>query len=164
MPTSKTDYFRMYAGLKALGALQTPILEQLGYDNVETETLSRYGLGLSIEVGEFLNETPWKAWKTRTGAPMNRERVLEEFADMMLFIGAWINFLNLLGFSMREMTGAITDMFDSNYIRFGLESDTEDKSSETVGFQNPGVTAEEAVRNLRTLFADLQAETEGETE
>lgn len=125
MPVDRWDKHALFIGLDTLGRLQTPILEQLGYDNVETETLSRYGLGLAIEVGEFLNETPWKAWKTRSGAPMNRDRVLEEFADMMLFVGAWINFLVLLGIPVAELSGAIGDMFDGNYIRFGLEKEGE---------------------------------------
>jgi Uncharacterized protein conserved in bacteria len=129
MLINKADKYRLFNGLEELARLQQPILETLGYYDTSTETLSRYGLALTVEVGEFLNEVPWKAWKKRPGIPPDLDRIKKEFADLMCFIGAWINYLELLGISTSELSVAIQEMLEANYIRFGV--DVEDKNGQT---------------------------------
>lgn len=108
-------------GLSSLGALQRPMLEKLGYYDTSTETLSRYGLALIIEVGEFLNETPWKAWKKDPTKPHDPAKIVEEFVDMLSFVGSWINFLGLLGIKPMHITRAYQAKLMENNARFGVD-------------------------------------------
>lgn len=39
---------------------------------------------LQVELGEFINELDWKPWKKHS---VDREAVVEEFADIMAFLG-----------------------------------------------------------------------------
>lgn len=110
----------VWAGLESIAQLQKPILEELGYYDTSTETLSRYGLALIIEVGEFLNETPWKAWKKGGSKSPNLQRITEEFVDMLSFVGHWINFMNLLGISTEDISRAYQEKLEENNKRFGV--------------------------------------------
>lgn len=109
-------------GLASLAELQKPMLEKLDFDNTSTETLSRYGLALIIEVAEFLNECPWKSWKKNPTRPADLDRIKEEFVDLLSFIGSWVTFLNLLGISTADLTLAYQRKLQENNSRFGVAS------------------------------------------
>lgn len=113
----------VWAGMESLMALQRPMLETLGYDNVSTETLSRYGLALIIEVGEFLNETPWKAWPKTGSKECNIDRMTDEFVDMLSFIGSWLNFLNMMGINPAHISNAYRKKLKENNLRFGVPTE-----------------------------------------
>lgn len=107
----------IWGGISALAELQRPSIEKLGYLNDSTEAMSRYGLSLIIEVAEFLNETPWKAWKTKEP---DTDRMTEEFVDMLCFIGSWVNLLGVLGISPAHISNAYRRKLIENNARFGL--------------------------------------------
>lgn len=50
------------------------------------EALATYATALTVELGELLQELDWKPWKTRT-TPIDKAKVLDEFADVLAFIG-----------------------------------------------------------------------------
>lgn len=110
-------------GLAKLAECQKPMLEKLGFDNTSTETLSRYGMGLIIEVAEFLNETPWKSWPKDPTKQPDLERITEEFVDMISYLGSWINFMNMLGISTENIALAYKNKLAQNNQRFGVEPD-----------------------------------------
>lgn len=114
------DFYHIYRGLLSLGERQRPMLEHLGFYDTSTETLSRYGLALIIEVGEFLNETPWKKWKRDPAKPADLERMLDEFVDMLSFIGSWINFMRLMGIEPHNIAHAYREKLKANNKRFGV--------------------------------------------
>lgn len=112
------EYHHMiWGGLFALAELQRPSIEKLGYLNDSTESMSRYGLSFIIEVAEFLNETPWKAWKMKEP---DTDRMTEEFVDMLCFLGSWINLLGLLGISPGQISNAYRRKLVENNSRFGV--------------------------------------------
>lgn len=115
-----TQFYQIFRGLEALGDLQRPMLERLDYYDTSTETLSRYGLALIIEVAEFLNEAPWKAWKKDPTKPADLDRITEEFVDMLSFIGSWVCFLRLLGIEPHNVVHAYQKKLNENNIRFGV--------------------------------------------
>jgi dimeric dUTPase (all-alpha-NTP-PPase superfamily) len=101
------------------------MLETLGFDNTSTETLSRYGLALIIEVGEFLNETPWKLWKKGGVGEYDLDRIKEEFVDLISFLGSWVIFLNMMGISTQDIMVAYHEKLEQNNTRFGVTNDNQ---------------------------------------
>ena len=118
-PLQKKRHSDIEVALRSLAELQKPMLEKLEFDNTSTETLSRYGLALIIEVAEFLNETPWKMWKKGGGKAYDTDRMKEEFADLLSYLGSWINFLVMLGISIEDMAEAYQHKRVETYVRFG---------------------------------------------
>lgn len=110
-------------GLASLAELQWPMLNTLGFANTNTETLSRYGMGLIIEVAEFLNETPWKSWPKDPTKRPDLERIAEEFVDMISYLGSWVSFLEMLGISPQDITLAYQRKLSENNSRFGVVVD-----------------------------------------
>lgn len=98
------------------------MLQTLEFDNISTETLSRYGLALIIEVGEFLNETPWKLWKKEGVGHYDIDRIKEEFVDLLSFLGSWITFMNMMGISTLDIAVAYRDKLQENNRRFGVSN------------------------------------------
>jgi dimeric dUTPase (all-alpha-NTP-PPase superfamily) len=110
-----SDYQAVQDGLQALLDLQRPLIERLGYYENTTEVMSRYGMGLIIEVAEFLNECPWKSWTIKES---DATRMKEEFADLLSFIGAWIALLDLIGISPNDLAKAYQEKRMENEHRF----------------------------------------------
>lgn len=77
-------------------------------------------MGLIVEVGEFLNETPWKSWPKDPSKTPNLERITEEFVDMISYLGSWVNFLNMLGISTLDLAQAYQRKLEENNARFGV--------------------------------------------
>lgn len=93
MPNDE-EYADLAAGLALLMRKQTPFLVDLGHNNDDPDTLARYGAALMIEVAEFVNELPWKIWRSRaveSDPDMTdlRASVLHEWVDVLHFIGTW---------------------------------------------------------------------------
>lgn len=104
------------AGLSALRDVQRPLLENIGFYTADTETMSRFGLALIIEIAEFVNETPWKDWKRREADP---SRMVEEFSDVLAFLGAWVALLDLIGIDATTLSAAYMKKLNENRVRFG---------------------------------------------
>lgn len=61
-------------------------------------------LAAQVELGEFIQELPWKPWKSFNGRPVAdapRDRAVEELADVLHFIA---NLFVALRVSGRELT------------------------------------------------------------
>ena len=101
-------------GLRYLRSKQLPLLEKLDHHNLDPDTLARYGNALSIEVAEFLNETPWKVWKKKEP---DLDRVADEFADILAFLGTWLNLLELMGISVGRLAAAYDEKTAVNHRR-----------------------------------------------
>lgn len=119
-PLQEDRIRKIREGLESLGELQEYMLRKLEFHDTTTETLSRYGLALIIELAEFLNETPWKKWKRKSTAPANKDRMMEEFADFLSFLGAWVGFMGLMGMSAEDISRAYQRKLRENNERFGV--------------------------------------------
>lgn len=73
---------------------------QLTPENVRT-----FGLALIQEINEFINELPrWKPWKREK--EVDRERIADEFADILAFLGMFISWADQLGISTQDLAEA----------------------------------------------------------
>lgn len=106
-------------GLRALRNAQEFSVKNLGYDNTSTESFARYGLGLIIEVAEFINETPWKRWRKRESDP---QRVKEEIADVLAFFGSILLILEIWGISSEDIAAAFIKILGENRVRFSEDN------------------------------------------
>lgn len=91
-------------------------MKDIGFYDLSTETWSRFGLALTIEANEFVNETPWKQWKKKPASP---ERMKEEFADFLAFIGCMITLMDLYGITVDDLALSYVLKLRENRIRFG---------------------------------------------
>lgn len=93
---------------------QRQFLEKLDHLNTDPDTLARYGVALQIEVSEFVNELPWKVWKRKDP---DVDRVVDEFADVLAFLGTWVNLLGLMGISPTRLALAYAEKTRVNQAR-----------------------------------------------
>jgi dimeric dUTPase (all-alpha-NTP-PPase superfamily) len=101
-------------GLRYLQQAQKPIIERLGHDRVDRANLARYATALMIEAAEFCNEVPWKSWKDGS---YDRRRMIEEFADLLHFIGTWTILLEHYGITPTEIAKAFATKNQVNWER-----------------------------------------------
>lgn len=104
---ASAEYEDLAAGLALLMRKQQPWLVDLGHTNVEPDTLARYGAALMIEVAEFVNELPWKLWRSRAveqdpDLTDLRSLILGEWSDVLHFIGTWQALLWYFGISPED--------------------------------------------------------------
>jgi len=77
-------------GLGAMVSIQSVVSPELtpdlfvGDGELSKEGVAVVAAALQVELGEFINELDWKPWKKHS---VNREAVVEEFADIMAFLG-----------------------------------------------------------------------------
>lgn len=102
--------------LESLGDCQRVFLERLGHLEPSKDVLSRYALALAIEVSEFSNELPWKTWKP--GMEMDRDRVIDEFADILAFLGTWVALLKEMNIDEATLAAAYAAKLSRNHERF----------------------------------------------
>jgi|GEM_PF-3794302 len=58
------------------------------------DAVRSYTLALMVELAEFIQELDWKPWKDKQ---INAERVADEFADILAFMGILIVYLDRMG-------------------------------------------------------------------
>lgn len=77
-------------GLGAMVSIQSVVSPELTPDlfaddgGLTKEGVAVVAAALQVELGEFINELDWKPWKKHH---VDREAVVEEFADIMAFLG-----------------------------------------------------------------------------
>lgn len=77
-------------GLGVMVSIQSVVSPELtpdlfvGDGELSKEGVAVVAAALQVELGEFINELDWKPWKKHS---VNREAVVEEFADIMAFLG-----------------------------------------------------------------------------
>jgi NTP pyrophosphatase (non-canonical NTP hydrolase) len=74
-------------------------------------------LALIVELTEFLQLFDWKPWRHRKGAA-SKDEMLEEFADILAFVGGLIYFLASIGYSADMIAEAYVRKEEKNVSRF----------------------------------------------
>lgn len=69
------------------------------------DALRTYVLATIVELAEFVQTLPWKPWRTSVKV-IDDKKVLDEFADILAFIGVLITILNNMGYSPDQITDA----------------------------------------------------------
>lgn len=108
------------AGLASLQQIQKEPLDQLGHRRATKDVKRIYGMALSIEVGEFINELDWKPWKDHDQSP---DAVVGEFVDILFFVGSWLNLLDDMGISVERVTDEFMTKLEVNRKRLNGEVD-----------------------------------------
>ena len=80
------------------------------------ESLRQYSLALVVETAELLQELDWRAW--RVGKAIDRERVADEFADILAFLGILtMDVMAQAGLTEQDLAEAFTRKTDVNIAR-----------------------------------------------
>ena len=114
------DAAQLQGGLTYLLQAQRPMLVAFDHDNDDPDTLARYAAALMIEVGEFSNTIPWKVWPSRSYDPdmtAMRAQIAEEFADVLHYVGTWVNLLRHFELSPEDLTVAFVEKHRENQRR-----------------------------------------------
>jgi len=82
----------------------------------EKDVLRTYVLALMVELGEFVQTLNWKPW--RDVPDKSRDKTLDEFADILAFIGVLLTILKARGISTLDITEAYIAKERVNISRF----------------------------------------------
>lgn len=104
----------LFDGLTALRTVQKQNLKTCGHDAAMKEVYQIYGTALAIEVSEFVNELDWKPWKNKEP---DMEKVVEEFVDVLHFIGSWLAILGHLNVSISDVVSEFARKQELNQAR-----------------------------------------------
>lgn len=122
--------YKILAGIEALFTIHNNTNEMVMQGRsklndvlLKKDTVRTYVLALQVEVVEFLQTLDWKPWKN--GEQESDERVLDEFADIIAFMGVLITILKAMGFSETDITNAYIRKEQTNVARF-LQKAVED--------------------------------------
>lgn len=86
------------------------------------DQIRTYFLAMAVEIYELMSEFPgWKPWKEPKA--VNRERVVDEFADILAFTGVILNYIDQLGISMVDLARGYAHKTNVNISRFNGEVD-----------------------------------------
>lgn len=87
------------------------------------DAVRTYVLAMIVELSELVQELDWKAWKDRQ-APPDNERVADEFADVLAFLGViTANVMAQTGLTYKQLSQAFTDKTKTNLRRARGEID-----------------------------------------
>lgn len=87
-------------------------------NDLPTQTqLQTYSLAMMVELAEFVQELPWKPWK-KNPKPLDPERVADEFADILAFMGILIEYLDRMGITPEDLARAYNKKTEVNVQRF----------------------------------------------
>jgi hypothetical protein len=129
IPSNKTPIMLGITGLCDIHGNTNELVmhkgEKLNAVLLEKDTIRTYALALIVEVSEFLQTLDWKPWKN--GKQESDERVLDEFADILAFVGVLITQLNAMGYSCEAITNAYLRKEHENVRRF-IQKIEEDSS------------------------------------
>lgn len=82
----------------------------------DKDVLRTYVLALMVELGEFVQTLDWKPW--RDVPDKSRDKTLDEFADILAFIGVLLTILKARGISTLDITEAYIAKERVNISRF----------------------------------------------
>lgn len=83
---------------------------------VDVDDLPVYVTAMIVEWAEFLQETNWKPWKP--AKPVDMERLADEFADTLAFLGVIMIMLGQLGLNADDIAAAYIKKSGENIRRF----------------------------------------------
>ena len=81
------------------------------------DTVRAYCLAFMIETAEFIQTLDWKPWKNKA-KPCDTERALDEFADIMAFLGIIVEHLYRMGITPGDLAEAYRKKSIINVDRF----------------------------------------------
>lgn len=114
-----TNLFHGLDLLKSIQAITSDLtpncIPQIG-DEPTKDQIRTYALAMMIEMGEFVQELNWKPWKK--DKPLNEERIIDEFADILAFMGILLVYLDRLGISMQDLAEGYIKKTNVNVSRF----------------------------------------------
>ena len=87
-----------------------------GNQTATADQLRTYFLALIIELGELVQELNWKPWKESKS--INKERVADEFADVLAFLGIILEYLDRMGVSPQDIAEQYAVKTEVNVNRF----------------------------------------------
>jgi hypothetical protein len=112
-------------GLQSLADIQVEVSGMVN-DAVPTTgeippaNILTYGFAFIKEATELMDELGWKPWKPRK--PINKERVADEFADILAFLGLLtIYVMRLADLTTDDLAAAYLRKSDVNVARFSGE-------------------------------------------
>lgn len=109
------------AGLAEIHAATVKLVDHEGgslEDNLESaDVLRTYVLALIVEAGEFIQTLDWKPWR-KNPRVTDMDKTLDEFADILAFIGMIISILDALGVNPDEIAAAYLQKEHINIDRF----------------------------------------------
>lgn len=114
------DVQRLADGIAYLRDMQQLVSGQFGNEALtpSKDNVRSHFLALADEVFELLHEFSWKPWKSKD-EPLNREAAIEEFADILAFLGVIINYMETLsGVTPDELALAYREKSAKNIARF----------------------------------------------
>jgi len=91
------------------------------------DAIRTYALALQIELSEFVQTLDWKPWKDKP--EINKDRVIDEFADMLAFLGVIIYYLKRMDITPRQLADGYSRKSIVNIERFLGEHGVEYKQS-----------------------------------
>lgn len=109
-------------GLQALADVQRVVssgVKDCIVENPEHAQVLAYGHALIHEVTEWMDEMGWKPWKGKQ--PIKVERVTDEWADVLAFLGILLYYMEQRGVSMEDLAEAYAEKTLTNIRRIGGE-------------------------------------------
>lgn len=91
------------------------------------DTIRTYVLATIIELAEFIQTLPWKPWRTSV-KEIDDKKILDEFADILAFIGVLITILNNMGYSPDQIADAYIKKEHINIDRFIENNEEKNKN------------------------------------
>ena len=83
----------------------------------QPDVLRTYVLATFVELAEFIQVLPWKPWRVSVKT-VDKDKVLDEFADILAFIGVLMTILHDMGFSTYDIASAYVNKERINVSRF----------------------------------------------
>lgn len=124
--------YKIEDGIKALRNIHNATNEIASNGNyMLSEVLGRpdtwrtYVLAAFVELAEFIQVLPWKPWRDSV-KEIDSEKLLDEFADVLAFIGVLITILGHLGYTPDDIASAYISKEFVNISRFA------DKNKESI--------------------------------
>lgn len=76
-------------------------------------------LGFFVEIGELVNEAQWKTWRNYEGTPVDRAKIIKEYADVLHFLAWMTNNLSVrFGITAAEFARGFMETHRENMARF----------------------------------------------
>jgi len=80
------------------------------------DAIRTYTLAMIVETAEFLQTLDWKPWKSKT--KLDREQIIDEFADILAFMGIILHYLDLFGIKPEDLADGYSKKSIENIDRF----------------------------------------------
>jgi hypothetical protein len=118
----ENSMLKLFAGLSVLldtqGLVSGMVSNALPHSGPPTRDQVRtYFLATMVELVELMNELNWKPWKRSEREP-DVEKVADEFADILAFLGVILNYLKAYGIDPYTLAGQYARKSKINVDRF----------------------------------------------